>query len=796
MTTLVDDVRHAIRQFLRNPGFAVVVVVVLALGVGATTAVFSIVNSVLIESLPYPETGRLVHVAETLPGGSRNTVSGGAFKDWYESSVSFSHLATYEGLRANLTGGGTPERVSGLMVSSEFLSALGVSPIIGTGFAPGDDGVGGRNRVVVLSHGCWSSRFAGDPAIIGRTVVLDQIPYTVIGILPPRALLWDDAALLIPAVIDDDPSRWARAGHWREVIGRLSPGVSIAQAEAELKGIKQRLVAEYPPFKKYWSVSVIPLQEVFAGPTRATLVMLMGAVTLVLLIACAHVSTLLLARGNARARDTAIRSALGAHPHRIIRAALAESILLALAGCGVGLLLAQFAVEGLPSLLGGPLPSSLHPRLDGNVVVFSILLACACGLLAGLLPALRASRPDLERVLKDSERGAISGSKLRSQSLMVVAEIAVTLVLLIGAGLFLRSFVKLLQRDPGFEPRQTLAFDLSLPLAKYPDPTSRRDFIDGLTDRLAVLPGVEAVGSSSSLPLSARGRSEYASRSDRPEESDYIVGIDFVGRDYIAAAGIRLLRGRTLTESDRRDDAAPVVVVDAGIARDLFPGEDPVGQSLRLLGVNREIVGVVAPIHHRSMALDPLPRVFGPAVEPSMESSIVVRTTVPALSAVEPVRATVLAADPELPLANVRTLEMAVRGSLKEERAVLTLLSLFAGLAVCLACLGTYGFISYAFGLRTRELCIRMALGAQTNGILRQVLGVGLRLTAAGTALGLLASLPLARLVESQLHEIQTHDPPVLVASSCLIGLVALISCLVPARRAAGCDIVQGLRHE
>jgi len=746
MTSLLDDTRHAIRQLRHSPGFVAVVVAVLALGVGSTTAVFSFVNSVLIASFPYPEPDRVVSVAETLPAGHRNTVSGGAFKDWRENSTAFSHLAVFEAARRNLTGNGTPERVNGLMVSADFLPVLGVAPILGTGFAPGDDTVGGRNHVVVLGYGVWRTRFAGDPDVVGRAVVLDQIEHTVIGVLPPRALPSDDVAFLIPAVIDDVPDRWARAGHWREVVGRLAPGVTMADAETELRGIKQRLNDQYPRFKRDWSVSVIPLREVYAGPTRATLLMLLGAVTLVLLIACAHVSTLLLARGNARSRETAIRSALGAHPRRLVRASLIESLLLALLGCGGGLLLASFAVERLPGLLAAPLPPALYPRLDGYAVAFSILLASVCGVVAGLLPALRARRPDLEGTLRAGERGAISGPKLRSQSLMVVGQIAVTVVLLVGAFLFLHGFTRLLQRDPGFDPDGTLAFDLSLPPAQYADPALRQQLLDGLAARIAALPGVEAVGTSSSLPLSMGGRTEYANRSGT-EEREYIVGVDFVSQDYFRASGIRLLRGRRLAEADRRSDAPPVAVVDAGIVRDLFPAGDVLGQSLRLLGQDREIVGVVAPVRHRAMVADPQPRVYLPAGAPDVDTSFVVRTALPPLALAEAVRGAVRAMDPALPIANVRTLEMAIQASLKDQRAILTLLGLFGGLAVCLACIGTYGFVSYAFGLRTREVCIRMALGAQAGGILRQVLGTGLKLAAAGTAIGLLASLWLSRLI-------------------------------------------------
>jgi putative ABC transport system permease protein len=416
----------------KSPGFTAVAVLSLALGIGMNVSIFSTINAALIERLPYPDSQRLVQVYETMPGSGLNAVSGGAFKDWYGHTSKFAHLAIYERTRLNLTGRGTPERISGLMVSAEFLPVLGVTPTVGRGFAPGEDAVGGNNRVVVLSHQLWQSRFGGDAGVIGRTVSLDQIPYTVIGVLPPKAILQDDAMFLVPDVIDAPGVNWARAGHWRQVIGRLLPGVTVSEAQAELRGIKQRLAAEYPPFKSYWSVAVVPMQEAYIGNTRPTPLILLGTVALVLLIACANVSNLLLARSGARSREMAVRAALGADSWRIVRQILVESLLLAAAGCAVGLILATWGIRLLASMFADQLPRLLQPGLDMNVLLFSIGIAFGCAILFGILPARSMRKPDFDHALKDAERGSASGSRKRSQSFLVVSEFALTLMLLVG----------------------------------------------------------------------------------------------------------------------------------------------------------------------------------------------------------------------------------------------------------------------------------------------------------------------------------------------------------------------------
>jgi len=795
----MQDLKFALRQLLKSPGFTAVAVLTLALGIGANAAIFSVINSVLIEPLAYPQPQQLVNIWETTPGGGRNSVSGGVFKDWREEGSTFSDVALFKEVRLNLTGSGTPEHVAGMWVSTEYPQVLGIQPLLGRSFAPDEDTLGGNNGVVMLAHPFWQRRYGGDPGIIGQSITLNQTPYTVIGVLPPGALLQDDAMFLVPFVfnVDTDTVKWNRGYHCCGAIGRMNPGVTVAEAQAELRGVKQRLASEYPAWKQDWSVDVVPLREELTGDLRPTLGILLGTVSLVLLIACVNVSNLLLARGNARSREMAIRAALGASSGRLVRQLLIESLLLAFVGCALGLLLAMFSIRLLPTLLAGMVPQRMHPALDLNVTVFSILLAGGCGVLFGLLPAIRASRPDVSHTFKETDRGGHSASRRRSQSALIVAEFAFTLILLIGAGLFLRSFARLLAVDPGFNPRQTLAFDLSLPKVKYPTAEEQQRFLRELTERIEALPGVESAGAATTLPLSNRGRGSAVRRADQTKAQDYGVQDDFVSGDYFSAMQIPLLHGRLFTDADHLPTAPPVLVIDAKVARELYPDEDPIGKIVSYGPLSWEIVGVVAAIHHSSVSQEPRARIFGPRAHFSYPTAgMVVRSALPPPVLVETVRRTVLSVDPDQPIANVRTLEEAVQRSLSRQRTTLVLLGLFALVAMTLACIGIYGVISYSVGQRARELGVRAALGAQRADLIRLVLFGGVRLSLVGIGIGLAAALFLSRLVETLLFEVRAHDPLVFLSSVGLLGCVALLAIYLPARRAARVDPMVALRNE
>jgi putative ABC transport system permease protein len=799
----MNELRVAWRQLWKTPGVTLIAVLTLALGIGGSTAIFSVVDAVLLGALPYPDASRVVQVFETVPGGGMNSVSGGAFKDWQAERREFSHLAVLESVRRNLSGDGDPEEIPGLLVSTEFLGALGMPPALGRDFAPGEDSTSGHQPVVILSDALWQRRFNSDPQVLGRTLVLNQVPHTVIGVARPGATLLDSAMFLTPIVIDGKPDEWGRSGHWRSVIGRLAPDTTVAQAQLALRSVKQRLDSEYPPFKHDWSVAVMPLQDVMARDAKPTLLTLFATVAIVLLIGCANVSNLLLARGNARFREMAVRTALGASQRRIVRQLLSESLLLAGLGCALGLLLALAGIGVLTDMIAGLLPQIVQPTMNLTVLAFSIGTALVCGLGFGMLPALRASKPDLVRDLRESERGAVSGSRRRAQSMLIAAEFAFTLVLLVGAGLFVRSFARMLDVDTGFRPTDRLAFDLTFPDAKYPTVADRQAFIDTVLSRVEALPGVQSAGASTALPLSGRGWTEYATRAEAPPETDYVVGTDFISGDYFEAIGMHLQQGRLLETADQRAGAAKVIVIDAGVARDLFANENPIGHRLRVIDEEWEIVGVVAAVRHDAIDMDPRPRVFAPQGSKLQgdsvvvrENSIVVHSSLAPSALAATLRETVLSLDPDQPIANVRTLTQAIGQSLAVQRTTVTLLGLFALVALVMACIGIYGVVSQAVGQRRREISIRAALGATRGDLTRLVLGGGLRPSLAGMAVGVGIALVGARLVGSLLFEVDSADPLVYVSALVLLTTMAVLAILLPARRAATAHPISALRNE
>lgn len=784
-----------IRQLINAPTTSIMVILTLALGVGATVAVFSVVRSVLIDALPYPDAERVVAVMEQRPDGGSNSVSGGAYKDWAHASQSFEHLAIFEATRANISGSGVPEQLPGLRVSTQFLPVLGIQPQLGRNFGDGDDQPGGNNTSALISAELWQQRFDGSPAALGQTINIDQIPHTIIGVLPPASMPERDVAFLVPTVIDGDPAAWTRSGHWRIVIGRLAPGVSSLQAQTELRAIKQRMNEEYPEFKQGWSVSLMPLREYIAGPARPTLLLLMGTVVLLLLIACANVSNLLLARGSNRTTELALRAALGARSSTIVAHVLAESTLLAIAGGTLGLVVAVFGVEILGAMIGGHLPAAVQPRADLGLFATAFALASLCGLIAGLIPALRASSMDLNVALRSGERGNVSAAKKRSQNVMVAVQFGFTMILLVGSGLFIRSFVGLLQVDPGFEKAQTIAFDLNLAETRYADDQQRLAAMSDLREQLQALPGVESVSHSSTLPLSGRDRTEFVSRADRVASFDYTTGVGFVSETYFATLGMKLLRGRLLTAADYRADSR-TLVVDSKLASELYVDANPVGERLRFLGEEWEIVGVTAPVQHSSLFRAPIPRVYLPQVQSLAETSFVLRSELPAESLSAAIRATVRSFDETQAVANMRTMSDAFSRSLSTERTTASLIGVFAVIAVVLACIGIYGVISQLIALRRRELSIRRALGAQRGQVLKLILRQGLGAAVVGVSIGLVSAFGLSRFLSQMLFQITPHDPWTYLGTTMALLSLAVIMIAIPAFRATRGDNIPALHSD
>jgi predicted permease len=797
----VDELRQdtaiGLRLLTRSPGFAAVAILTLALGIGANAAIFSALDPVLLRALPFPESDRLVQVFETLENGSLNSVSGGVFRDWREHSTRFDSLALASGVTWNLSGRGDPERLTGVEVSHEFLRVFGIQPIRGQGFSAAHEAPGGENDVVMLTEELWRSRFGADEMLLGDTIVLDSVPRRVIAILPAGAWMFRDAAFFVPAVLQPDSFRSTRSGHWAEVYGRLRAAVTVREADAELKGIKQRLRTEYPAFKQRWNVAVRPLQQQLAGDSRPALLTVSAAVGLVLLIACANVANLLLARGCSRRQEVALRSALGATSRRLLRQMLTESVLLAALGGAAGILVAYWGVALMQQLTADLLPLAMTPRLDTRVLGFTVAITVLTGLLFGILPAWRARRPDVNDALKNGGKGATAGGHRRTQATLVIVEIALTAVLLACAGLLLRSLARSSAADPGFDAAGLLAFDLSLPDTSYPSADGRLAFSRALLDRLRGLPGVEGAGTGMAIPFSGGGSGEYLNRADRPAERDRGLGrVDFVSEGYLEALGTRLLAGRRLRAADNQPGAPRVAVVNDALLRYFFPGEDAIGRRLSLYGEQWEIVGVIANLVHRRADLAHRPSVYVAQAFNPFSFSVVVRTASDPLPLVESIRQQVRQLDAGLPLANVRTLEQAMAASMAERRVIVSLTSAFATAALALACLGLYGVMAYTVATRRRELCIRMALGADARAVVGHVLRDGLRMTIAGLAVGFAAALGAARLLTSQLYQVQSYDPLVMAAAFLALSVVAAAACWLPAWKAARFDPISALRND
>jgi len=800
---LRQDTRYALRVLGRGRAFVAVAVLTLALGVGANTAIFSVVHGVLLRALPYPEPSRLVAIQSVIRG-SPSSVSPADFLDWRSQAHSFAGLAAHYVSTTNLTGGGEPERLTQARVSANFFDVLGVRPARGRGFVEGEDALTAP-RVAVLSDGLWRRRFAADPSIIGRTIDLDDAPTTVIGIASAEVRIPDNVDLWLTTRFEpNDVSPRSRGARWIGVLGRLAPGSSLGSASAEMSAIAARLERLDPRHNLNVTSHVMPLQEQLVGEFRKPLIVLLGAVGFVMLIACVNVASLSLGRTAGREVELSVRTALGAGRGRLARQILTESVVLSVGGGITGLVLAVLGTRALVALAPGDLPLVDAVHVDGVVLAFALALTIASGVLFGVIPAIHGSRHGAGAGLRAGGRGNSLGAGRLRQAL-VVAEVALAIALLAGAGLLLRSFDQLTAVDPGFQPLHVSTFAVSLSPVRYPDAARREQFASLLLSRLDRLPGVRASGISFSLPLSGGGFSLTFAIGGRPEatgEDEPHAQIRIATPGYFRTMGIPLLRGRGFTAEDRAG-GDNVLLISAQAARRYWPNEDPIGQTLET-GWHRDghalggrIVGVVGDVRQFSLAARPQPEVYAPLAQwPLDELSVVVRSPAPEATMLAAARDVVHQLDSSLPVYDARPLSDLVRESIAERRFYATLLGSFATLALVLAAVGIYGVIAYSVQQRRRELGIRIALGASWSQVVAMVMRQGMALTLLGAGVGLACAGLLTRVLRGQLFGVSATDPLTFLAVPLLLIVVAAVACLVPARRAISVDPASALRAE
>jgi putative ABC transport system permease protein len=815
METVVQDLRYGWRTLTRSPGFTVVAVLTLALGIGANSSIFSLINAVLLRPLPFKEPDRLVAIWERRASSNDLLPSSGhEFAAWRDRSQGFEGLAIFQGDGLNLTGAGDPVLVNALEGSANCLSVLGVQPLLGRTFLPDEDKPG-NNNIVVLSEGFWKRQFASDPEIVGKSISLSDKSYTIVGVIPTAEFIPD---VLLPIDVFGEIQKVGKHNH--QVIGRLKAGVSIEQAQAELAQVAAQLEQQFPNNNVGHGVHIVSLHKDAVGDARAPLLILFGAVAFVLLIACANVANLLLSRAASRQKEIAIRTAMGAQRARLIRQLLTESCLLSVIGGGIGLLVALWIVDLLPRIKAVKIPRIDYVSIDGRVLAVTIGLALLSGIITGLAPALRTSKQNLVELMKEGTRTSASGARRRIGNYLVVIEVALALVLLAGGGLMVKSFVRLVSVDPGFDPHNVLRLNLPLPGARYPKPQQQLQFYEELIGRIKLLPGVEVVGATSQTPLSPGDNWSFFSVEGRAPSApgqETFAAIRAVSADYFRTMKIPLRQGRYFTEADARialpvmrwydqqpypehyneSQAVPVAIINETMARMYFPDEEPIGKRLRIVASPwLSIVGVVGDVHHTGLSTRPNPEVYmSDLQEPSSSMTVMVRTSGDPVALAGAVRERVAALDKDEPV-TLTTMDQIFSDSVGGQRFNMMLLTIFGALALVLAVIGVFGVINYSVAQRTQEIGIRIALGAGRKDIFRLVVGQGMVLALYGVGAGLVGAYALTRLISGLLFSVSPTDPFTFAAVSLLLTGVALLASYIPARRAMKVDPMVALRYE
>jgi len=804
MDTTTQDLKFAIRMLAKSPGFTLIAVLTLALGIGANTAIFSVVNAVLLRPLPFKDASQLVRLRETYKLVGNVSVSYPDFLDWRQQSHAFADMSVVNNVNFNLSGIAQPENIAGYAVSPNFLTLLGVSPILGRDLLPSEEKPG-TAPVALLSYQLWQSHLGGDPAVIGRSITLDGRSFSIVGVLPATFRFLDTTDVIVPiGFFAADFTDRAQRGD-TDVVGRLAPGVTLSQAALEMNTIAARLAQQYPQTNHGFGAHLESLREAFTGDTRLAVLVLFGAVVFVLLIACVNVANLFLVRGAARAREIALRQAFGASRGRLIRQMLTESLVLAFCGGALGLILGAWGISGLGHLLPADSMQMMGVRMDLSVLLFAAAMIALVTFAFGLIPALQATRPDVHETLKEGGRSATSTrGQHRLRGALAIAETALALVLLVGAGLMLKSLYHLIQVSPGFQPARVLYMEMDLRTDQYSKDPAILNFWQQVLDRVRVIPGVESAALGTVVPLTGNHR-----RSDITIEGLPIPGPgEFphpdrhtVSADYITTMGTPLLRGRNFSDADN-ETAPDVALINSTMARRFFTDGDAIGKRFLWGHPGKDekwitIVGVVADTKLYGLDNPARLEVYSPYRQsPSADMNLVVRSAVDPASLTSAIRSAVAAIDKDQPIFDVHTMQQLVDDSISTRRLTLVLLGIFSALALILAAIGIYGVMAYTVALRTQEIGIRMALGAQQKDVLRLVLGQGARIAFFGVAIGLAAAAALGRLLSSLLFSVSASDPITFAAVAVLLISVALLACYIPARRAMRVDPLIALRHE